>query len=82
MEKLGKRKMNRWTRFLTVILSFLQSALFAKYALQMNLSRPGIVAGELFEIQRFGEFLGSSISSQFHHDDRNNVFDVGGRANY
>ena len=32
----GKRKINKMTRFLTVILSFLQSALFAKYALQMN----------------------------------------------
>lgn len=50
----GKRKVNRWTRFLTVILSILQSALFAKYALQMNLSRPGIVAGELLDITLFG----------------------------
>lgn len=50
----GKRKVNRWTRFLTVILSFLQSALFAKYALQMNLSRPGIVAGELLDVTFFG----------------------------
>ena len=50
----GKRKINKWTRFLTVILSFLQSALFAKYALQMNLSRPGIVAGELLDITMFG----------------------------
>src|SRR5436190_20057110 len=38
----GKRKVNRATRFMTIILSFLQAALFAKYALQMNLSRPGI----------------------------------------
>lgn len=50
----GKRKINRTTRFLTVILSFLQAALFAKYALQMNLSRPGIVAGELLDITMFG----------------------------
>lgn len=46
----GKRKVNRTTRFLTIVLSFLQAALFAKYALQMNLSRPGIVAGELLDI--------------------------------
>jgi len=52
--EIGKRKINRWTRFLTVTLSFLQSALFAKYALQMNLSRPGIVAGELVDITLFG----------------------------
>jgi preprotein translocase subunit SecY len=50
----GKRKINRTTRFLTVILSFLQSALFAKYALQMNMTRPGIVAGELLDITMFG----------------------------
>lgn len=50
----GKRKINRWTRFLTIILSFLQSALFAKYALQMNLSRPGIVAGELLDLTIWG----------------------------
>lgn len=50
----GKRKINKWTRILTIILSFLQSALFAKYALQMNLSRPGIVAGELLDITMFG----------------------------
>lgn len=50
----GKRKINRWTRFLTVILSFLQSALFAKYALQMNLSRPGIVGSELMDITLLG----------------------------
>lgn len=50
----GKRKVNKMTRVLTVVLSFLQSALFAKYALQMNLSRPGIVAGELLDIQILG----------------------------
>lgn len=50
----GKRKINRWTRFLTIILSFIQAAFFAKYALQINLSRPGIVAGELLDITAFG----------------------------
>ncbi|MBA3721731.1 MAG: preprotein translocase subunit SecY [Parachlamydiaceae bacterium] len=50
----SKRKINRMTRLLTIILSFIQSALFAKYALQMNLSRPGIVAGELLDTTMFG----------------------------
>lgn len=50
----GKRKINKMTRILTVILSVLQSGLFAKYALQMNIARPGIVAGELLDIQAFG----------------------------
>lgn len=51
---VGKRKINRWTRLLTVLLSFLQAAFFARYALQMNLSRPGIVGGELTDITLFG----------------------------
>lgn len=52
--EMGKRKINKMTRILTVILSLLQSGLFAKYALQMNIARPGIVAGELLEVTAFG----------------------------
>lgn len=50
----GRRKVNKYTRVLTVILSVLQSTMFAKYAIQMNYSRPGIVTGELLDIQMFG----------------------------
>lgn len=50
----GRRKVNKMTRILTVILSFIQAGLFAKYALQINISKPGIVAGELLDIQAFG----------------------------
>jgi preprotein translocase subunit SecY len=50
----GKRKINKLTRLLTVFLSVLQSAVFARYAIQMNFSRPGIVAGELLDAQLFG----------------------------
>lgn len=50
----GKRKVNKYTRVLTVILSLLQSGLFAKYALQINLNHPGVVDGELLEVQAFG----------------------------
>lgn len=50
----GKRKINKLTRLLTLLLSVLQSAVFARYAIQMNHSRPGIVAGELLDIQMFG----------------------------
>lgn len=52
--ELAKRKINRTTRYVTILLSIIQSALFAKYALQMNLSRPGIVASELTSITAFG----------------------------
>src|ERR1700741_3521145 len=48
--ELGRRKVNKYTRVLTVILSILQSGLYAKYALQMNIARPGIIAGELLDV--------------------------------
>jgi preprotein translocase subunit SecY len=50
----GKRKVNKWTRLLTVVLSFLQSGFLARYALQINLSKPGIVATEFLDITAFG----------------------------
>lgn len=50
----GRRKINKYTRFLTVILAFIQSALYARYALQMNIARPGIIAGELLDFTAFG----------------------------
>lgn len=53
-QEAGKRKMNKIIRFLTLILSFIQSGLFAKYAIQMNMSRPGIITGELLDFQLFG----------------------------
>lgn len=52
--ELGRRKINKWTRFLTLLLSFFQAALFAKYALQMNLARPGIIAPEMLFSQIWG----------------------------
>jgi preprotein translocase subunit SecY len=50
----GRRKLTKLTRLLTVVLSFLQSGLFAKYALRMNISSPGIIAGELLDVQIAG----------------------------
>lgn len=50
----GRRKVNRYTRILTIGLAFLQSAMYARYAIQMNLARPGIVAGELLDVTMFG----------------------------
>lgn len=52
--ELGRRKINKFTRVLTIVLSLLQSGLFAKYAIQMNYTRPGIITGELLDIQFFG----------------------------
>lgn len=53
-QELGKRKINKNTRLLTLILSFMQSALYARYAIQMNLSHPGIISPELLDIQIAG----------------------------
>jgi preprotein translocase subunit SecY len=50
----GKRKINKYTRMLTVVLSLLQAAVFARYAVRMSGAAPGIVAGELLDIQAFG----------------------------
>lgn len=50
----GKRKINRYTRLLTIALAVLQSAMYARYALQMNIARPGIIAGDLLDISAFG----------------------------
>lgn len=51
---VGRRKVGKYTRLLTVLLAFIQSTLFARYALQMNNANPGIILPEMFRIQAFG----------------------------
>ena len=50
----GRRKVNKYTRVLTVILAVVQSSLFARFAIQMNLSTPGIILPEMLRMQVFG----------------------------
>lgn len=50
----GKRKLGKWTRFLTVGLALFQSALFAKYAFQLNAGNPGIIVNGLADMTLFG----------------------------
>lgn len=50
----GRRKLSKWTRLATLFLALFQSALFAKYAVKMNLSSPGIVVPEIIDVQMFG----------------------------
>lgn len=50
----GRRKMIKWTRALTLGLSFLQSSMLARFAMQMNQGRPGVIAPEFIEAQVFG----------------------------
>lgn len=50
----GRRKMTKWTRILTVILAFVQSTLYARFAIQMNQANPGIIVPELLKITMMG----------------------------
>jgi len=50
----GRRKVNQMTRFLTVILAVIQSGMFARYAIHMNFTRPGIIVADLLSVQAFG----------------------------
>ncbi len=50
----GRRKLSKWTRLATLVLALFQSALFAKYAVRMNASSPGIVVSQLMDVQIFG----------------------------
>ena len=51
---VGRRKINKNTRLLTVLLAVIQSSLFARFAISMNLSTPGIILSEMFSVQVFG----------------------------
>lgn len=50
----GRRKVNKYTRVLTVLLAVVQSTLFARYAIGMNLSNPGIILPEMLRATAFG----------------------------
>src|SRR5277367_4782343 len=50
----GRRKLSKWTRFLTVGLAFFQSSLFARYAVQLNAGNPGIIMPEIIDVHMFG----------------------------
>lgn len=50
----GRRKLSKWTRMGTLIISMFQSALFAKFVMRVNLSSPGIVVPEIVDVQIFG----------------------------
>ena len=49
----GRRKLGRWTRIGTLLLSFVQSALFARFALGMNQASPGIISSDLLSFRLF-----------------------------
>jgi preprotein translocase subunit SecY len=50
----GRRKLSKWTRLATLFLALFQSGLFAKYAVSMNQSNPGIVVPQFIDVTAFG----------------------------
>jgi preprotein translocase subunit SecY len=50
----GKRKLSKWIRMLTVGLAFFQAGLYAKYAVQLNFSNPGIIVQGIIDKQVLG----------------------------
>ncbi len=52
--ELGKRKIGKWSRVLTVLLALFQSSVYAKYVVHLNSSNPGIIVPELAAVQLFG----------------------------
>lgn len=53
-QEQGKKKLGRYTRFLTVALALFQSAIYARYAAGVNATHPGIIMSGLVDIQMFG----------------------------
>ncbi len=51
---IGRRKLSKWIRILTVFLAFFQAGLFGKYAVQLNAGSPGIVVNDIIDVQMFG----------------------------
>lgn len=51
---VGRRKMGKWIRMLTVVLAVFQSGLYGKYAVGLNASSPGIIVNEILDVQAFG----------------------------
>jgi preprotein translocase subunit SecY len=51
---VGRRKMGKWNRLLTVGLAFFQAGLYAKYAVQLNAGSPGVIVNQILDVQAFG----------------------------
>lgn len=47
----GKRKLGKWIRMATIGLAFMQSLLYARYALRLNAGTPGLIVPHLLDPQ-------------------------------
>ena len=53
-QEAAKRKLGRYTRLLTLVLSFMQALFFANFALRIGLESPGVIASEVLTFTLFG----------------------------
>jgi preprotein translocase subunit SecY len=52
--EVGKKKISKWTRIVTLAIALLQSLLFARYVYGINASSPGFIVNELVSVTAFG----------------------------
>jgi preprotein translocase subunit SecY len=52
--EVGKRKIGKWTRYLTVGLALFQASVYAKYVVHLNQGNPGIIVPELMQFTVYG----------------------------
>jgi len=52
--EVGRRKLGKWTRVLTIALAAFQAGIFGKYALSMNAGSPGIIVDAILAPQVAG----------------------------
>ncbi|MCH9612841.1 MAG: Protein translocase subunit SecY [Chlamydiia bacterium] len=52
--EVGRKKVNKYTKFLTVGLALFQSYIFATFVLSLNASSPGIIVSEMLKPQMMG----------------------------
>jgi preprotein translocase subunit SecY len=51
--EMAKKKMIKWTRIGTVILSIFQAGIYARYAIGINESTPGVVLSQIADVRMF-----------------------------
>lgn len=51
--EVGRRKLGKWTRILTILLASFQAGLFSRYVLSLNASQPGIVVPQILNVTLF-----------------------------
>lgn len=49
----GRRKLGKWIRLLTVVLAAFQAGIYARYALGLNASHPGIIVSQILDLRIF-----------------------------